>query len=357
MQKRGKQLLFSSEFRPILHSGLVSKKLNNAGLFDYLRYQTVHTPQTIAEDIEQLPAGHYLKVSDGETKAFQYWSESGQYKNVGADYEKVKANINQLFYESVERRLVADVPVGAFLSGGIDSSAVVGAMSQISDGKINTFNVSFDNSEFSESKYARKIADKFSTEHTEIVLKPNDFLKDLPNALKAMDHPSGDGPNTYTVSKATKNQGITVALSGLGGDELFAGYDIFKRTVSLDGKRWLMSFPKFFRKMAGTAAKLTKPSVASDKIAEILIQDYLYPEYTYPFSRLVFLDRQLLQITNTMNLPQNRVFEIVKDKIGVGKSGYDFPLLSKVSFAEMNTYYKMYYCAIRIKCQWRMPGS
>src|SRR5690606_28355771 len=121
------------------------------------------------------------------------------------------------------------VPLGAFLSGGIDSSIVVGLMSKVSSSKIKTFNVSFDESEFSESKYAKQIAKKFNTEHHEIKLKPEDFLKDLPAALSAMDHPGGDGLNTYIVSKATKQAGITMALSGIGGDELFAGYDVFKR--------------------------------------------------------------------------------------------------------------------------------
>src|SRR5690606_27130761 len=117
-----------------------------------------------------------------------------------------------------------------------DSSIIVGLMSKVSSAKIQTFNVSFDESDFSESKYAKQIASKFNTNHHEIKLRPEDFLKDLPEALAAMDHPGGDGLNTYIVSKATKNAGVTMALSGIGGDELFAGYEVFKRMFELQKK-------------------------------------------------------------------------------------------------------------------------
>ena len=116
-------------------------------------------------------------------------------------------------------------------------------MSKVSSEKIQTFNISFDEGEFSEAKYAKQISQKFNTQHHEIKLTPADFLKQLPEALAAIDHPSGDGPNSYIVSKATKQAGITMALSGLGGDELFAGYDIFKRFYELEKKSWLNIVP------------------------------------------------------------------------------------------------------------------
>ena len=131
--------------------------------------------------------------------------------------------------QSVKRRLVSDVPVGALLSGGIDSSAIVGLMVESGDSSPKTFTISFDEEEFDESRYAEIIAKKFHTDHTPIHLKPEVMLEELTHALDAMDVPTGDGINTYVVSKAIHKQGIRVALSGVGGDELFAGYPIFSQ--------------------------------------------------------------------------------------------------------------------------------
>ena len=131
--------------------------------------------------------------------------------------------------DSVRQHLVSDVPVGAFLSGGIDSSAIVALMSRVADQKPKTFSVVFKESEFSEAAHAQLVAKTFGTEHREIMLSEDHLLGMLPDALEAMDQPTMDGINTYVVSKAVKESGVTVALSGLGGDELFAGYPSFRR--------------------------------------------------------------------------------------------------------------------------------
>ena len=241
----------------------------------------------------------------------------------------------------MERRLIADVPFGAFLSGGIDSSAIVGLMSKVSTEKVKTFSVTFDESEFSEAKYAQLIAKKFNTDHHEIVLKPADFIEQLPYALKAMDHPSGDGPNTYIVSKATKEAGITMALSGLGGDELFAGYDVFKRALELNRKNWLNALPLFLRRAGGNLLSSTNKTMATEKIAELLKQNKINFNSFYPISRQVLMDNQILQIVNSEQrianrgeLPANRVSEIIKE---FQISDFKFQI-SETSCAEISTY-------------------
>ena len=244
-------LLFGSEIRALIHSELIDKKINLKSVAEYIQYTTVHAPNTMIQDVFMLMPGHYaeFRVSSSEFRIQQYWNinEFAKPKNITykdeLTYKETCTRVNELLTDSVERRLVADVPFGAFLSGGIDSSAIVGLMSKVSSGKVQTFNVSFDEGEFSEAKYAKQIAEKFNTEHHEIKLTPSDFLKQLPEALNALDHPSGDGANSYIVSKATKKAGITMALSGLGGDELFAGYDIFKRYYELEKKGWLNLIP------------------------------------------------------------------------------------------------------------------
>lgn len=331
---------FSSEIRSLMECPFVDRKLDVDGLVDYLRYNTVHAPRTIIEGVRMLLPGHYIKLSADEYVSKKYWDEnlSINRKSENQTYSEVTTEVKDRFFSAVERRLVADVPVGAFLSGGIDSSAVVAAMSTVSDASIKTFNVSFAEEEFSEAKYARIIAEKYKTDHTEIKLTPTNFLEELPNALKAMDHPSGDGPNSYIVSKATKEAGITVALSGLGGDELFAGYDIFKRSVDLLGKKWMYSFPAGVRKVIGKTLKTVKPSVASNKIAAILNQKYLELPYYYPINRQLFEDDFIERITKNITVGENAVKMIGITNIDVEEFGFNSPFLSRVSFMEMNTY-------------------
>ncbi len=261
-------LSFASEIRSLMCSGLTEKKASAASLAEYVQYATVHAPNTILEDVFMLMPGTILEYKQGVVTMSEYWNINKHTKTIeDLSYEDTCKSINHLLTASVERRLVADVPFGAFLSGGIDSSAIVGLMSKVSSQKIRTFNVSFDEGEFSEAVYAKQIAQKFNTEHHEIKLTPGDFLNQLPEALAAMDHPGGDGPNSYIVSKATREAGITMALSGLGGDELFAGYDIFKRFHELERKSWLNLIPGFGRSLGGKLLAARKKSVQGYKTA------------------------------------------------------------------------------------------
>lgn len=333
-------LIFSSEIRPIIASKIFSPKLDQEALVDYLRYQTVHAPRTIIEEVKQLMPGFYFKISDDESSLIQYWDSRSDYDDLGEyrSKEETEKKVRSLFTESVQKRLIADVPFGAFLSGGIDSSLVVGVMSQILDNPVRTFNVNFDESEFSEAKYARIISKKFRTEHTEINLKPNDFLSIIPDAMDDMDHPSGDGFNTWLVSKVTKEAGITMALSGLGGDELFGGYPIFKRYLNLLDQKWILSFPIQIRRAIASILKKVKPGTSSEKIARILNQELFDLENIYQFDRQVLLDDQVESLLNRKSLPIKSVFDIVHKNVGFESDGYVLSPLSRVSWAEMNTY-------------------
>ncbi len=333
-------IVFSSEIRSLMECSLVKKKIDKDSFVDYLRYNTVHAPKTIIEGVKMLMPGHYIWVSDDEYKNEAYW-DINKYINRKSDnqsYEEIKIEVKDRLTKSVKRRMVADVPFGAFLSGGIDSSAIVALMSEVSDEPVKTFNISFAEEKFSEAKYARIIAKKYKTDHTEIKLTPADFLADLPNALSGMDHPSGDGPNSYVVSKATKSAGVKMALSGLGGDELFAGYDIFPRAVSLLDKKWVYSFPIGIRRLMGKALKIVKPTIASDKIVETITQKYLELPFYYPINRQVLNDELISNLTGIGILPENAVYGIGLNNIDVKAPGFKSPFLSKVSYMEMNTY-------------------
>lgn len=325
-------LAFASEIRALINSGLIDKKINLKSVAEYMQYATVHAPNTILQDVFMLMPGHILELKSGTLKIQQYWNINDFTKSKEElSYKETCKKVNELLTASVERRLVADVPFGAFLSGGIDSSAIVGLMSKVSSEKVQTFNVSFDEGEFSEAKYAKQIAEKFNTEHHEIKLTPNDFLKQLPEALSAIDHPSGDGPNSYIVSKATKQAGITMALSGLGGDELFAGYDIFKRYYELEKKGWLNIVPG--KGIAGKLLAAKKKSVHGDKTAEILNLDTINGFNAYPINRKLFNQQDyqalLKEQYNADNFIKNVITKSETDKKHI---------LSRVSLFEIQTY-------------------
>src|SRR5688572_7454371 len=329
-------LLFASEIRSLLESGIVPRNINKQGIADYFTYQTVHAPQTIIENIFMLMPGHHLTISKSGMMIEEFWNivSKTNYESKGKSYKEVCDDVYQLFQAAVQRRLISDVPFGAFLSGGIDSSAVVGLMSRIQKQPVKTFNISFDESELSEAKYARQVAKKFGTDHHEFLMRPDDFLDQLPTALKAMDHPSGDGPNSYVVSKVTRENGITMALSGLGGDELFAGYPIFKRTQSLQKQQWLWDLPLTVRKAAGAVIEQLKPGVSGIKMNQLLqLEDGDIPS-TFPIARQMAPPDQIAKLLN-FDMPPDSVSRIVHEALS---GNGDLGVLSKIGIAEITTY-------------------
>jgi asparagine synthase (glutamine-hydrolysing) len=329
-------VIFASEIRSILETGFVERKLSKTALVEYLRYQTVHAPNTLIKDIKLLEPATYLELSNTEIKEQAYW-KPWQKTHFDQDPIKIQKNIREKLTAAVDRRLVADVPLGAFLSGGIDSSLIVGIMSERLGKKVDTFNVSFDESEFSEAKYAAQVAKKYQTNHHEIKLRPDDFLASLPQALDAVDHPSGDGPNTWIVSNETKKQGITVALSGLGGDELFAGYDVFKRIPYIADRNWILSFPKPLRSLVGTLLLMSRRDMASAKTKEILTLDYFDLQHLYPSFRTIFTDKQLKKLLFDGRITSNEVQKYVQE-LEQFLEFETLPTLSRIGVSEMGTY-------------------
>jgi len=228
-------LLIASEIRALLASGLVPRKIESLALEDYLKYQSVITPLTLVKGVMQLPAAHNADFRAGRLTVSRYWDITSAPQDRHDDIVVARRKIRDLLFASVEKRLVSDVPIGAFLSGGIDSTAVVAIMSKVSKKKPVAFTIGFKEKEYDETPYADLVASAYGVQHTKVMLEADDFLQDLPTALNALDTPSGDGLNTFTVAKAIRQSGITVALTGVGGDELFAGYPIFRQYSRLHG--------------------------------------------------------------------------------------------------------------------------
>ena len=241
--------LFGSEVRTLLTTGLVPRRLDSAGLVNYLAFGSAYDPITMIEGISALKPGHYLVWENGAFREEMYWDlvaiDSGEHAHRDQAFlsqqerNHLEKELGDELYEAVRLHLVSDVPVGVFLSGGIDSSSLVSILSsgRTASSKtgfcgtgLHTFSIVFREANFDESEYSRAVARRFGTDHHEISVSQQDALDSIPGALAAMDQPTIDGVNTYLVSRETRSAGMKVALSGLGGDEMFAGYSSF-RTV------------------------------------------------------------------------------------------------------------------------------
>jgi len=324
--------VFASEIRAILDSELIPRHLSKNGLYEYLMYQSVYSPRTIVENIFQLPAGEFGLFRDSKFEKWPFWQIDKTTAYVDIDESEVKKNVKDLLLRSVERRMVSDVRLGAFLSGGIDSSAVVALMSEVSEQPIDTFSVFFGEREFDESRYSNLIAQKYNTRHTGVVITPGDLLAELPSALKAVDSPSGDGINTYVVSKATKRSGLKVALSGLGGDELFAGYPNFLRWLKLK-KGIFPKIPTTMRKSLAFALSASKRSKAH-RSADILRAEGSDISDIYSVLRQV-MSKKIVDDLSMFDKSDNDVEDLLRER---ASSIDGFPLFSQFTIAELLGY-------------------
>jgi asparagine synthase (glutamine-hydrolysing) len=219
----GERLVFASEIKALLKDPSIKRRISPEGLSDYFTFGNVPSPGTIFQDIQQVPPGHLLVWERGRARLHEYWDVVFDPTGPASPGAAAEA-FAELFDEAVRMRMIADVPLGAFLSGGIDSSAVVASMARQSARPVVTTCVGFAERTHSEIDHARAVAKALGTEHHELLVKP-DAIADLPRLVWHLDQPFADSSAlpTYYVSRATRER-VTVALSGDGGDELFAGY-------------------------------------------------------------------------------------------------------------------------------------
>ncbi len=327
------QFIFASELRAILTVFKGKRKLDEAAIAEYFRYQSIGFPFSPVEGIKQMGAGTWMLIRNGKIRTETYWDPiTNRFDFNFTDKKQVEAKVRELMLQSVKRRLVSDVPVGAFLSGGIDSSAVVGLMVEAGDPSPRTFTISFDEADYDESRYAEIVAKNFNTDHTRILLKPEIMLEELTSALDAMDVPTGDGINTYVVSKAIHEQGIRVALSGVGGDELFAGYPIFLNYVSLHQKRWIWNTPMFARELAGG---LLGKGAKKDRVRQMMKLSSPAIENSYPVFRQLLSPDAMHRLTNLNGSGQQTLSrQLISKRTELAR----LPFYSQVTAAEYMGY-------------------
>jgi asparagine synthase (glutamine-hydrolysing) len=221
---RGNTLSFASELQALVQDPEVPREVDPAAVDAYLTYGYIPAPLSIFAGVQKLPPAHRLVFQDGAVTIERYWQLNYADKLAVTDVEELHERIRESLRAAVGRRMVADVPVGAFLSGGIDSSAVVAAMAEQSREPVKTFSIGFSDEAMNELPRARLVAEQFSTDHHELVVEP-DAVEMLPKLIRHYGEPFGDHsalPSFYLAELAREQ--VTVALNGDGGDESFAGY-------------------------------------------------------------------------------------------------------------------------------------
>jgi asparagine synthase (glutamine-hydrolysing) len=304
-----KHFIFASELRALLASKLVPGKLSGPGVRSFLSSGSIQSPLTILDGVTSLEPGQQLIVQI-EPSGELVVTRSKLSRKASANPVNTRAHavvrLREELENSVRSHLVSDVPLGVFLSGGMDSSALVALMKYVGSERPRTFTVVFEERQFSETHHASVIASQFGTEHCEIPVTEDHLLTSLPEAVASLDQPTIDGINTYTISRAVKNAGVTVALSGIGGDELFAGYPSFARALKL---RSLAGFSRRLLQATASVGRLAlNDSVRGRKFSQ-LVQSSLTPLDVYRISRQLFSEQEIaeLMLTDAAN-PHNSSF-------------------------------------------------
>jgi asparagine synthase (glutamine-hydrolysing) len=257
-------IFFGSELKALRTVRDWRPEVDRNALTGYMRYGYISGPQTIYSDARRLPPGTILTVpSHAAPFLSEYWSlgeiaRQGQEQRLSESEDEAAEALDALLRDAVGRRMIADVPLGAFLSGGIDSSTVVALMRARSNGLIRTFSIGFNESGYDEAKNAAAVARHLGTEHTELYVSPRDALAVIPHLPEMFDEPFADSSQvpTHLVSKMTR-QHVTVALSGDGGDELFGGYTRYFRSEGL--WRGIGATPQPLRSLAARSLRLLSP--------------------------------------------------------------------------------------------------
>jgi asparagine synthase (glutamine-hydrolysing) len=290
------QLLFASEIKSLLACPKIERKLNRQALYHYLGHEFVPGPMTMFEGIHKLPAGHCLKWKHGEMQIDEWWDIAYPDPPTLTDPQAAIEQVQFLLEQAVKDRLVSDVPLGAFLSGGLDSSAIVAMMRKHVTGTLRTFTIGYEDKSFSELDYAKTVSDQFGTESH--VLMVNDMTPELiEQSIWHLDEPMTDLSSIPLMLLCEKaKQDVSVILSGEGGDEIFAGYDRFKASKLNSYYRMI---PRIVREKMVAPLLLSMPDQPQKKGAINMLKRFvegsLLPEEAGQIRWQFFLSSELEQ--------------------------------------------------------------
>ena len=298
---------FASELRALLECGAIEKNLSEDALTAYLLFGSVSEPVTLIDEVFSLPPGHRLLLHIPERRqaprARPWWdpasSSAARDPRRPRNFGAASARLRTLLEDAVKAHLIADVPVGLFLSSGLDSSAIAALAGREQRG-IQSFTLTFPDTGYDEGPLARLVAQRTGTKHTEVPLHGQEVLGRLDEAIAALDQPTMDGINTYFVSWAARQVGLKVALSGLGGDELFAGYPTFVDTPKLVKLEMVSRFvPGAFRRLSAPLVNSLLARNGSVDAARKASDAWLVPDalpHPYFFTRLLFPLTDLMRL-------------------------------------------------------------
>ena len=339
----GTNFLFASEVRTLLQTGLVPRKADPTGVLSYLTFGSVYEPWTMVEGISAVAPGHLVRVEDSAVISRQYWNPLRSF-SVPAESEQrpddraaTTAQLPAILRDAVVSHLASDVPVGVFLSGGIDSSSLVAVLSH-NGVRANTFSLVFREEEFNEGPYSRAVARRFGTEHHEIPVSLDDTLTALPPALRAMDQPTIDGINTYLVSAKARAAGVKVALTGLGADEMFAGYSNFRRVPRMESVvRQFGRLPRFARRpLSASIALFAGKSDRNRKLVEMTgSRDSIV--HPYFLARMLFApaEREALFSAPDYQASKQSIDRVLQESVAESQS---LDPVNRVSYLESHFY-------------------
>jgi asparagine synthase (glutamine-hydrolysing) len=348
--------VFASEVRALLAGRSVARRLSQDALTSYLLFGSVCEPVTLVDNVFSLPPGHRLLLHLPDRRrvprARPWWdpkhTAAAKDPKRPKDLASAAARVRTLLADAVRAHLMADVPVGLFLSGGLDSGAIATLAGRAEKG-IQSFTLTFPDTPYDEGPLARVVAQCTGTKHTEVPLHGKDMLARMDEAVASLDQPTMDGINTYFVSWAAREVGLKVALSGLGGDELFAGYRTFDDTRKLVRLDLLAQFvPEAFRRISAPLVQGWLSQKGSLDAARKASDAWLMPDalpHPYFFTRLLFPPSELLRLME----PRFRSSAVAEDGVTLdptwlgwlecaGDQAHAMAPVAAISWLEMRTY-------------------
>jgi len=286
---------FASEIRALIRTGFSAKTISRRAVASYLATGSVSEPDTILSDVAPLAPGTILEYAQGSVRTWTYWSIP-----VGASIKTTTKDavddVRSVLFDAIRLRLIADVPLGVFLSSGIDSTTIATFAARASTTPIRTFTVTFEEESFSERRIAAETARSIGSDHCEVHLADRDTLAGIDDFIKSLDQPSHDGFNTYIVSKAARESGLSVALSGLGGDEVFAGYGgfgLFGKALAIG--RLARRFSPYLNRATAAISQIGRVPHRIQKFVDLL-RGGGSPSKTYATMRSMFGVEQISQL-------------------------------------------------------------
>tara|TARA_B100001750_G_C15514060_1_gene605681 strand:- start:208 stop:2103 length:1896 start_codon:yes stop_codon:yes gene_type:complete len=341
--EQNNEIFFSSGMKALLEIEDISREINLSSLNDYLTLQCIPAPLSILKDVKKLPPGHLLiaDCKDKSVRLKKYWELDYLPKQIISFKEAKDALIIKL-KDAVKIRMTSDVPIGALLSGGVDSSVIVGLMSEISNNPVHTFSIGFDDKEYDESQYAQQIADRFGTIHKQLYVRP-DAIEVIPHIVEMLDEPMADSSAvpTYYVSKLSK-EFVTVVLNGDGGDEVFSGYNRYGKTLLLSR---LLKMPRLFKTLVNIISNVIPNNINHYRLASKIktldeIKDLSFEEH---FLRQTLLwnekDRKLLFNGSIYNdIEKDNTLTAEQEILNLLKDNNDLDKIDKMLIADINGY-------------------